>query len=523
MPKALFSDVIQVLRDEIWPEGEASNLVASHTTFFKEAFIEIQKFTPQLKQHNITAVPFCSTFFEPCGKTVLEMPRGIVRRVYTINSDWCDKVHYREWDFADLDAWAYQNLAVVPPDNKGFPELPTGFKYADKITDSAIGRARYGIWAKRHQRIYIAPWIQSNEQVIIEWDGVKRQWDNTDVLDLDLWTDEVMNVVKLCVLVKHETFYGDDAGRLGMLMEQKADAFGENMWSFGEEDRKREDMMPVSQRFPTKTELDDDKVIEQTDTVTFCQIGDTGTDDSNEQAVADLVASFGPNLIIHAGDVSYDDKAYDVVVGKYYRDFIYPYSGAYGTSAATTNKFWPVPGNHDWDFNGLADYLAFFALKNNERYYDFAVGPCHFFGLSSDPREPGGNTITSEQHEWLQAKLFLSQATWKIGFNHHAPFSSSADHGDTPDAQWDYGDLGLDILFSGHNHQMEHIVRDGFNYVVNGAGGKTLYDFATPVEGSEFRYNAKRGAVKVTATCSKLTVEFWSVDKEKLYDFSISK
>ena len=38
---------------------------------------------------------------------------------------------------------------------------------------------------------------------------------------------------------------------------------------------------------------------------------------------------------------------------------------------------------------------------------------------------------------------------------------------------------GVDIVFSGHDHQYYHTVRDGIDYVVTGGGGAPLYEIDT--------------------------------------------
>ena len=70
---------------------------------------------------------------------------------------------------------------------------------------------------------------------------------------------------------------------------------------------------------------------------------------------------------------------------------------------------------------------------------------------------------------------------------------------------------------NGHDHTYERILRDdnsdGDNmpYFVTGAGGRSLYNFGTPVTGSAVRYNANYGSMRVQASDTSITFEFWSV------------
>lgn len=75
----------------------------------------------------------------------------------------------------------------VPTDQglpAGLPLLPLGFHYPQTSTDKQY-RSQMGIWAIERGKIYIAPWINSNETVLVMWDGIKRQFGDADQVDDD--------------------------------------------------------------------------------------------------------------------------------------------------------------------------------------------------------------------------------------------------------------------------------------------------------------------------------------------------
>ena len=244
--------------------------------------------------------------------------------------------------------------------------------------------------------------------------------------------------------------------------------------------------------------------------ITFAVIGDFGSGASTEQDVANLVKSWNPSFIVTVGDNNYPDgeaATIDHTIGKYYHDFIHPYTGAYG-AGATTNRFWPAVGNHDWDNKTgapLSPYLNYFALPGKERYYDFVQGPVHFFMIDSDSREPDGYRSTSVQAQWLQTRLALSTAPWKIVVLHHAPYSSRTSY---TSLQWPFREWGADAVLNGHAHVYERVLKDGVPYITNGLGGESLGSFDTAIEGSMVRYGANYGAMKVTASSTTLTFKF---------------
>jgi hypothetical protein len=243
----------------------------------------------------------------------------------------------------------------------------------------------------------------------------------------------------------------------------------------------------------------------------FAVIGDYGQAGQYEEDVADLVKSWNPDFIITTGDNNYESGAASTIdrnIGQYYHDYIYPYSGSYG-SGASTNKFFPSLGNHDWQTTGARPYLDYFALPDNERYYDFTRGSVEFFAIDSDSHEPDGTSSTSVQANWLRNELAASTATWKIVYMHHPPYSSGSNHGSETRMQWPYQSWGASAVLAGHDHLYERIVRSGFPYFVNGLGGNDdRYGFGTPVSGSQVRYNSNWGAMLVDASDSEITFQF---------------
>ncbi len=252
------------------------------------------------------------------------------------------------------------------------------------------------------------------------------------------------------------------------------------------------------------------------DSIRFAVIGDYGSASQNELAVANLVKSWNPSFIITTGDNNYWDGAaatIDQNIGQYYHDFIYPYMGSYG-AGAPINRFFPSLGNHDLDNpDGANPYLNYFTLPGNERYYDFVWGPVHFYALNSDPREPDGVTSTSTQGRWLQSALASSGSCWVLVYFHPSAFSSG-EFGTNVWMQWPFQAWGADAVLAGHSHYYERIIRDGFPYFVNGLGGNYVIHqfYETPTAGSQVRYNANFGAMRVIATRTTILYEFIAID-----------
>ncbi len=257
--------------------------------------------------------------------------------------------------------------------------------------------------------------------------------------------------------------------------------------------------------------------------MTFGIIGDFGLAGQPEADVASLIRSWNPSYVITTGDNNYPDGLATTIVqniGQYYCAYIYnpdaPPSQRCNTAGVYENKFFPVLGNHDWGITSCTGimcsqpYRDYFMLPNNERYYDIRLGPVHFYFLDSDPHEPDGIISTSRQAQWLKNELQQSDEPWKIVVLHHAPYSSSTTHGSTVQLQWPYQQWGADIVLAGHDHTYERLLINGFPYIVNGLGGRSIYYGFNPIAGSQVRYNADFGALRLDATSNELLFRFYT-------------
>lgn len=500
------------IRNQTWPSGEQENLVSAHDQLFQEAAADIAKWVECEQQDNVNLIEFCNTHFK-CGMTVIPAPPGVVTRIFTVaNKEYCDPVFYRQTNWPGPECWARNLITFTSPLNVGFPRLPMGFLQAESSTDCVCGRARTGIWAFYQGNIYIAPWIQSNELIVIEWKGIKTEWSDGDLVNE---AQDYKKALKLYLQYAHERDYGDLQRAKAFLNRRPgsmdeglyADALADLMWQCREQTKLRDSKECPEERVRLTSELLDDAVPEEEATPIIAQIANFG--DANElgnKDVADLVKGWAPSFIITAGNNSAHPD-YDTTVGKLFSDYIMPYSGAYGSGSAEKNRFYPAPGKDDWRMGALDRFLDFLVLPGNERYYSVVRGVIEFFIVSSDPREPAGVTVNSPQAQWLQAALAASTAPWKVVLLHHAPYSSGLDHGSNPDLQWPFHTWGATAVLSGHDHDYERLSVNGIPYFVIGIGGASLRTFAAPLAESVVRYNALFGAMRIKAETAYITFE----------------
>jgi hypothetical protein len=266
-------------------------------------------------------------------------------------------------------------------------------------------------------------------------------------------------------------------------------------------------------------------------TTDFAIIGDYGSSNQGEGAVASLISKYQPEFVITLGDNNYRTGCWETIdenIGQYYSNYIGNYKGKYGKGAAA-NKFYPSLGNHDWYakesclHHGNLPYLEYFTLPGNNRYYEFVEGPVHFFVLDSDPHEPDGIGKGSTQYTWFVEAVAHSKAPFKVVYFHHPPYSSGP-HGDNKKMQWDFKALGVDLVLRGHDHNYERILQDGFTYIVNGIGGpKGLSSKKTKTKGSKFFYSKKYGFMLAHADEKAMSFKLINEDDEVIDNFTIIK
>ena len=227
-------------------------------------------------------------------------------------------------------------------------------------------------------------------------------------------------------------------------------------------------------------------------------LGDSGDGGSDQIAVRNSMltatASTPPNIILHAGDIAYDDG----LDGEFTANHFNIYNNVGGGGILRHTPLWPTLGNHEagsvntslqtgpyYEAHVLptAAEIGGFA-SGTEAYYSFDYANVHFIVLDSmdSSRSPGSTMLT-----WLQNDLAGTGQEWVIVFFHHPPYTKGTHDSD---ANFDSGgrltDMretilpileagNVDLVMGGHSHIYER------SYPLLGAYGYgTSPNFATP-------------------------------------------
>ena len=120
---------------------------------------------------------------------------------------------------------------------------------------------------------------------------------------------------------------------------------------------------------------------------TFSVIGDPGSGTESQLAIVAALEAEPPDFLLTTGDNAYLEGQRWQVIHRYLVPF---------ADLLASIPFYPSLGNHEYGddsagSNGGIDlYLDYFTLPGNERYFDFKMGPVHFFVINSEHEEPDG-------------------------------------------------------------------------------------------------------------------------------------
>ena len=207
--------------------------------------------------------------------------------------------------------------------------------------------------------------------------------------------------------------------------------------------------------------------------VKFAVIGDTGTGDKHQLAVAKQLtatrAKFPFEFVVMVGDNIYGGNS----AKDYDRKFALPYKPLLDDGI----KFYAALGNHD---DPSERYYKPFNM-NGERYYTFKPADgVRFFALDS-------NYMDEKQLKWLDDQLATSGSEWKIAFFHHPPYSSGETHGSDEALRTQleprFVKAGVNVVLTGHEHFYERVKpQKGIAYFITGSSAKLREGNIAPTE-----------------------------------------
>jgi hypothetical protein len=248
-------------------------------------------------------------------------------------------------------------------------------------------------------------------------------------------------------------------------------------------------------------------------TFTFAVVGDFGSGNRNETAVASMIESWHPDFVLTVGDNAYPLGSAALLD----RDIFGPYAAIMRESA-----WFPALGNHDVKANHGKPELDAFHSLGSERWYRFTWGNAAVVVLDSDVSVAPG----SPQLRFAQGALALPSC-FRFAAWHHPPWeppgralSPGLRRTIVPLVEKD----GVQVVFEGHLHAYTRSrPHDGVLYVTVGTGGAELSTDAGDLTIPSARVvQGHFGALRVDVTGRTARFRYETVDGQVRDDFRLS-
>src|SRR4051812_1607864 len=246
---------------------------------------------------------------------------------------------------------------------------------------------------------------------------------------------------------------------------------------------------------------------------TFAVVGDFGSGNQNETAVASLIESWRPDFVLTVGDNAYPQGSADLLD----RDIFGPYAAVMRASA-----WFPALGNHDVRADGGRPELDAFHSPGSERWYRFTWGNAAVVVLDSDVTVAPG----SPQLRFAQRALALPSC-FRFAAWHHPPWeppgrllSPGLRRTIVPLVEKD----GVQVVFQGHLHAYTRSrPHHGVLYVTVGTGGADLSTDAGDLTIPSARVvQGHFGALRVDVAGRAARFRYQTVDRTARDDFRLT-
>jgi len=277
------------------------------------------------------------------------------------------------------------------------------------------------------------------------------------------------------------------------------------------------------------------------DSYTFVVIGDWGRNGNEDQmksvqSFANIVEKADAEFIVSTGDNFYPIGVQSVDDIQWMNSFEVPYK-----AHPLHIPWYVVLGNHDYRGNAQAqiDYSKRSRRWNMpSRYFTkkhlledaspktevqlFYIDTNPFITDYQEHNEEYNvkGQDTKKQLRWLELELKKSTAKWKFIVGHHHIYSGGKRKGEQKELVSTIVPLmkkyNVSAYFNGHEHDLQHIERDGLHFITSGAGSEVRSTGS--IEGTKFA-KSMHGFVTVSLTNTEALLQF--VDEKEMVQYKL--
>ncbi len=239
--------------------------------------------------------------------------------------------------------------------------------------------------------------------------------------------------------------------------------------------------------------------------------GDTRTDHQAHRQVVAAIMPTAPMTAFHVGDLVADGLKPEL-----WDTFM-----VIEAPLLSSAEFFPALGNHE---NQAQLFFDYFTLPGNEQWYSVDRNGIHFIVLNTCVAIGPG----SPQYDWLVSDLagVGDSIDFVAAVFHHSPYSTGPHIEDEKGLRTTivplFDQYGVDIVFTGHDHDYERSYCNGIYYIVTGGGGAPLGDQVRQYPCSQL-FLKQFEFCKLSAIDHRLIVKVYDVNSQLIDKIELSK
>lgn len=215
-----FADYAKSIRESVFPDGEADNLIDKHNQQVADALCDLQRAVRCFRHGNQTWWRQSQTRFI-AGTSAVTAPSGVVTSVKTMAaSNAADVITYDRVSPEIFHEIVSSKPCPTAPDEDLYPMALTrsarngGPAAPMDIAAYPVGRddqnkgcrKKGGIWTVKRSDLHVWPSIDNNEILVAYWHGITPAWDDDDVVPGHFLERPVRRAVELFVEAESARF-----------------------------------------------------------------------------------------------------------------------------------------------------------------------------------------------------------------------------------------------------------------------------------------------------------------------------
>lgn len=222
-----FSTFHDQVKDEYAPEGLAENLLTPFRSWVSYGLAQAQQYVHWYRSFNARFITK-GDVNEFCGTSIFQGPAGKITQLFAYKpSIDCKRLHYKRVSTAEVDCWMGRQRCLCPADDPPRTDIYLS-PYCNYVIPGEDACAVPYMTATEDDcrfksldddvrifavgpdyKVFAAPRFPCEYNLLLQWQGINRKWNNNDVVhEDDLLREVVVNYVE------HKAYMKENQGKV---------------------------------------------------------------------------------------------------------------------------------------------------------------------------------------------------------------------------------------------------------------------------------------------------------------------